>query len=56
VPLDARRALWERIATDLRPLGLGEDLTEVDLPGLPAALDAILASRTEGRTLVRIGA
>lgn len=56
VPIDERRALWERLATDLRPLALGEDTTEVGFDGLPDALDALLAGRADGRTLVRIGA
>jgi len=55
VPIDERRALWGRIATDLRPLALGDDVTEVDLDGLEPALDAILAGRAEGRWLVRPG-
>ena len=55
VPIDERRALWARIATDLRPAGLGDDVTEVDLDGLEPALDAILAGRAEGRWVVRVG-
>jgi len=55
VPIGERRALWGRIATDLRPAGLGDDTTEVGLDGLPDALDAILAGRAEGRWLVRLG-
>jgi acrylyl-CoA reductase (NADPH) len=55
VPIDERRAQWARIATDMRPAGLGEDVTEVDLDGLEPALDAILAGRAEGRWVVRIG-
>lgn len=55
VPIDERRALWARVATDLRPAGLGDDVTEVDLDGLEPALDAILAGRAEGRWVVRIG-
>ena len=51
-----RRALWERLATDLRPAHLGEDLAEVDLDGLLDALDAIVAGRARGRWLVRLGA
>jgi len=54
VPIDERRALWGRIATDLRPLALGEEVTEVDLDGLEPALDAILAGRANGRWLVRL--
>ena len=47
-----RRALWARIATDLRPAGLDDarlGITEVDLDGLEPALDAILAGRARGR-------
>ena len=55
VPIADRRALWDRIAADLRPRGLGEALIEVDLDGVEPALDAILAGRAHGRWLVRIG-
>jgi len=55
VPIEERRALWDRIATDLRPVALGEDTVEIGLEGLPGALDAILAGQAEGRWLVRIG-
>ncbi len=55
VPIDERRALWGRLATDLRPASLGDDVTEIGLEGLPGALDAILGGRAEGRWLVRIG-
>jgi acrylyl-CoA reductase (NADPH) len=53
--IDDRRALWARIATDLRPAALGDEVTEVDLDGLGPALDAILAGRAEGRWIVRLG-
>jgi acrylyl-CoA reductase (NADPH) len=55
VPIEERRALWERIASDYRPRGLGEDVTEVTLDTLEPALDAIVAARARGRWLVRIG-
>jgi acrylyl-CoA reductase (NADPH) len=55
VPLAERRATWERIATDMRPNGLGDALTEVTLDTLPGALDAILAGRARGRWIVRVG-
>jgi putative YhdH/YhfP family quinone oxidoreductase len=55
VPIDERRALWERLASDLRPRGLGDRVTEVTLDGLPAALDAILAGHAHGRWVVRVG-
>ncbi|HXI80234.1 MAG TPA: oxidoreductase, partial [Verrucomicrobiae bacterium] len=51
-----RRALWERLATDLRPASLGEDqgLTEIGLDGLDVAFDAILAGQARGRWVVRV--
>jgi acrylyl-CoA reductase (NADPH) len=55
-PIADRRRLWDRIAGDLRPRGLGEAVTQVDLDGLEAALDGILAGRARGRWIVRIGA
>ena len=55
VPIAERRATWERIATDLRPNGLGDALTEVTLDTLPGALDGILAGRARGRWIVRVG-
>jgi putative YhdH/YhfP family quinone oxidoreductase len=54
MPLDQRRKVWQRIATDLRPRGLdGIGTREVSLSDLPGALDAVLAGANTGRTLVR---
>jgi acrylyl-CoA reductase (NADPH) len=57
MPIAERRALWGRIATDLRPNGLDEavGVTEVGLDGLAGALDAILAGGARGRWVVRVG-
>jgi NADPH:quinone reductase-like Zn-dependent oxidoreductase len=56
LPIAERRALWTRIATDLRPtsLGSGDGLTEVGLEELDGAFDAILAGAARGRWLVRV--
>ncbi len=54
VPIEERRSLWERLASDLRPRSLGERLTEVDLDGLAGALDGILAGQAHGRWIVRL--
>lgn len=54
VPIDERRALWARLATDLRPNRLGEGVTEVDLDTLEPALDGILAGAARGRWVVRV--
>jgi putative YhdH/YhfP family quinone oxidoreductase len=54
VPIDERRALWRRLATDLRPRNLGEDVVEVTLDTLEPALDAIVDGRARGRWIVRV--
>ena len=59
MPIGDRRALWARIAADLRPAGLDDGrlgLTEVSLDNLEPALDAILAGGSRGRWVVRVGA
>jgi NADPH:quinone reductase-like Zn-dependent oxidoreductase len=55
VPIDERRVLWGRLATDYRPRGLGQDVTEVTLDTLEPALDAVVAGKARGRWVVRIG-
>ncbi len=55
-PIDLRRQLWGRIATDLRPRGLDESITrEVALDDLEPVLDDILQGKVRGRTVVRVG-
>ena len=56
VTIEERRRIWGRIASDFRPRGLGESLTEVTLESLDTALDGILAGRARGRWVVRVGA
>jgi acrylyl-CoA reductase (NADPH) len=51
-----RRRIWNRLATDLRPRGLGQRVTEVTLDTLEPALDAIRAGEARGRWVVRVGA
>jgi alcohol dehydrogenase len=50
-----RRAIWARLATDLRPRALGDAITEVTLDTLDGALDGIVAGEARGRWVVRIG-
>jgi acrylyl-CoA reductase (NADPH) len=49
-----RRALWNRLATDLAPHGMDAGITEVDLDTLEPALDAIVAGQARGRWVVRV--
>jgi acrylyl-CoA reductase (NADPH) len=52
---DLRRAVWARLAGDLRPRGLdGALVREVDLDGIEPVLDALLAGAAVGRTVVRL--
>jgi NADPH2:quinone reductase len=51
-----RLAVWQRIATDLRPRHLERIVTRtIPFAELPAAFPAYIAGRVTGRTVVRIG-
>ena len=52
--IEPRRALWNRLATDLRPRGIDDGITEVGLDTLEPALDAIVAGQARGRWVVRV--
>ncbi len=54
VEIGRRRALWDRLATDLRPRALGEHAQEVTLDTLEPALDGITAGSARGRWVVRV--
>lgn len=54
--IEKRRVIWARLADDLRPRGLGDGVTEVDLDSLEGALDAIVAGAARGRWIVRVEA
>jgi acrylyl-CoA reductase (NADPH) len=56
-PMPLRRAIWERLATDLRPPLLEERIgREIDLAALPGVLEEVVAGRAVGRTVVRLSA
>jgi acrylyl-CoA reductase (NADPH) len=53
--IERRRAVWARLADDLRPNGLDDIASAViGLDAVPAALDAMLAGAADGRTLVQL--
>jgi len=54
LPIDARRRLWGRLASDLRPRSLGERVTEVPLEEVEGALEAVRGGEARGRWLVRV--
>lgn len=52
-PLEPRKAMWQRIATDLKPTWLETQSVEIiGLDDLSAQLDKILAGKMRGRVLV----
>jgi acrylyl-CoA reductase (NADPH) len=54
-PIETRRAVWRRLASDLTASDLDAlGTTVVDLHGLPDALADVYAGRTVGRTLVSL--
>jgi acrylyl-CoA reductase (NADPH) len=54
-PPDVRREVWTRLAGDLRPKGLEEQITrEISLDELDPFLDEVLAGKARGRTVVRV--
>lgn len=53
-PMDVRKAVWERAASDLKPQHLDEIAQEVTLDGLQGALEDILQSKIRGRVLLKL--
>lgn len=52
--IEARRALWRRLADDLEPAGLEALTTEVGLEDVGPVLSSILRGEITGRTVVRV--
>lgn len=53
-PIERRRRVWERMATDLKPAGLGSIGHVIGLDDLDATLTEILAGGATGRSLVAL--
>ncbi len=54
-PMPKRIAVWERLASDLKPHGLMESIAvETNLDGVRAICTEILGGKVRGRTLVRL--
>ncbi|MFB1081911.1 acryloyl-CoA reductase [Jeotgalibacillus sp. JSM ZJ347] len=53
-PMDIRKTIWKRMATDLKPDHLEEIVNEVSLSELPGVLPKILKGNVRGRTVVSI--
>ena len=54
-PQAIRREAWKRLASDLDRGKLAAMTSEIALPGVPEAANAILAGRVRGRIVVKIG-
>ncbi|WP_137872233.1 acryloyl-CoA reductase [Rhodococcus sp. Q] len=54
LPIEKRRALWQRIESDLRPRHLDSLTREVPVRDVAAVLDLIRGGGQTGRTLVRV--
>ncbi|WP_144475089.1 acryloyl-CoA reductase [Cytobacillus oceanisediminis] len=54
-PMETRKLLWQRMATDLKPAGMLETINnEVSLEELPGVLTSILKGENRGRTIVKM--
>lgn len=53
-PMDVRRRVWQRLATDLKPRHLSEICATVTLEQLPVVFEKILKAQAHGRTVVKL--
>jgi acrylyl-CoA reductase (NADPH) len=53
-PMEMRREVWRRLATDMRPTALASVATEIGFDGLPAAVRTLLAGEARGRFVVSL--
>jgi NADPH:quinone reductase-like Zn-dependent oxidoreductase len=54
-PMDIRRRVWQRLATDLKPRHLKNIVRKIGLDQLPEVFAAMLKQETKGRIVVAIG-
>jgi acrylyl-CoA reductase (NADPH) len=53
-PMDLRREVWRRLATDMKPAALKTMTREIGLDGLPAAFATLLNGAARGRFVVKL--
>jgi NADPH:quinone reductase-like Zn-dependent oxidoreductase len=53
-PMEVRRHVWRRLATDMKPANLPAIAREIRLDDLPDAFATLLAGRAQGRFVVNI--
>lgn len=54
-PMNMRKNVWNRLATDLKPRHLAAMATTLAFDDLPGAFDGFLKAKIKGRTVVKIG-
>jgi hypothetical protein len=50
--MEERRQLWQRLATDMRPVHLDDMVRTIPLEGLPAVFDQMIDAAVTGRIVV----
>ena len=53
-PMNIRRPVWERLATDLKPVALDAVAREIPLEKLPDAFTTLLNGAARGRYVVKL--
>jgi acrylyl-CoA reductase (NADPH) len=53
-PMDLRREVWKRLATDMKPAGLSTMARAITLDDLPEAFQTLLAGASRGRFVVNV--
>ncbi|MCD5322400.1 oxidoreductase [Pontibacillus sp. HN14] len=53
-PMEMRKQVWDRLATDLKPDQMNEIENEISLEQLPQTLEDILQNKVKGRTIVKM--
>ena len=54
-PMDRRRDVWHRLATDMKPRKLSASAKEIELKDLPDAFATLLNGQARGRFVVKLG-
>jgi NADPH2:quinone reductase len=52
-PMEARREVWRRLASDMKPAGLAAMVTEISLDQLPEACATLMKGGARGRFVVK---
>jgi NADPH2:quinone reductase len=53
-PIEERRVVWGRLASDMKPARLDSTVTRIGLADLPAAFSTLLEGKARGRFVVRV--